>query len=212
MAPLDVLYGIAEESGLEVLEDAGESLGARFGNSRLGRSPCACVFRLPLLTPAIPSHAALVTLPHTLAQRFDPLVKTIRLGDGAAEVARRQLESWEDRLAARRANASCYSSNLVRYDAFQIPSTPEDALPVYSNYLLRVTRFSRVSADDLYKLLKESGIETRRVALPLSERSLVRLPVTEGVRSDGILLPADKGLTEMQREHVLDTIFGYAIG
>ena len=55
-------------------------------------------------------------------------------------------------------------------------------------------------------------IETRRVALPLSERSLVRLPVTEGVRSDGILLPVEQGLTETQREHVLDTIFGYAIG
>ena len=207
-AALDQLYGIAERAGLEVVEAAGASLGARFGESRLGRSPCTCVFRMPLGA----AHAALVTVPHALAPRFAELADEHRLGDGAASAARRLLETWDDRVAMRRENASAYSAALVRYDAFDIPPTPEDALPVYAGYVLRLTRFSRTLADDMYKLLSESGVETRRLSIPLSERELARLPVAEAAASSGLLLPVEMPLTEAQRDHILDSLFSYAIG
>jgi dTDP-4-amino-4,6-dideoxygalactose transaminase len=73
-------------------------------------------------------------------------------------------------------------------------------------------RFARTSAEDLYKLLGESGIETRRIAVPASERDLAQLPVTEEARSNGLLLPVRAGLTKEECEHILDSIFDYAIG
>ena len=158
------------------------------------------------------AHAALVTVPHTLAPRFAELADKHRLGDGAAFATRQLLEMWDDRVAMRRQNAGAYSAALVRYDAFEIPVTPEDALPVYAGYLLRLTRYACTLADDMYKLLCEGGVETRRLSIPLSERELTRLPVAEGAASCGLLLPVEIPLTEAQRDHILDALFSYAIG
>lgn len=208
-AELDLLYGLAEERGLELIEDAGCALGARIGDSRLGRSPCACVFRLPLVRGA---SAGLLTLPAGLVERFTPLVEGLRIGDGAATLGRAALERADDRTAVQRAHASAYSSELSRYDAFTVPPTPEDALPTYTGYLLGLTRFARTTAEDLRKLLAEKGIETRRLQLPLGDRDLAGLPVADQARANGMLLPVHAELTEEQRDVVLDAIFGFAIG
>jgi len=211
-AELDELYGLAEERGLELFEDGCASLGARFAGSRIGRSPCACVFRLPLGAHAPGFQTCLVALPRSLATLLAPRLAEQRIGDGLAVLARRALVHWEDRIAARRRVASAYSAELSRYDAFRIPPTPEQALSTYSDYLLRLTRFARTSADDLAKLLAESGVETRRLRLPLTERELASLPAAEHARATGLLLPVDESLTDSQRDRVLDEIFGFAIG
>jgi perosamine synthetase len=211
-AELDLLYGIAQARRLEVVEDGGPSLGARFGDSRLGRSPCTCVFRLPLGPESAGSEAALVTLPPALAQRVEPLAKDLRLGEHAAALALRELESLDARISARRERARTYSAEFSRYDAFRIPATPRDALSTHAGYLLRLTRFARTTADDLHKLLGECGIETRRLELPLRERDLAGLPTAEGARASGLLLPVSETLTPEDQERVLDAIFGYAIG
>ena len=210
-AALDALYEIAESAGLELIEDGGASLGARFGESRLGRSPCACVFRVPLGQTPSASHAGLLVVPDSLAERLREPAQEQRLGDGAASALRGLLRTWDDRISTRRENARAYSAALVRYDAFEIPPTPEDALPVYAGYVLRLTRFARTGADDLHKLLGEAGIETRRLAVPLANRELVRLSIVESTATNGLLLPVEN-LTDAEREHVLDAIFSYAIG
>ena len=210
-AALDELYAIAEGAGLEVIEDGGPSLGARFGDSRIGRSPCACVFRLRLgQGPA--GAVALAALPPALMERISPTVEGLRLGDGAAAAARRHLAQYDDEIAVRRRNAGELSSNLVRYDAFEVPPTPEDTLPTYASYVLRITRFSRTSADDLHKLLRDFGIETRRLSLPLRDRELSRLPLTDLTACSTLLLPVGSHLSEHQREHMLDALYSYAIG
>ncbi|HTO09625.1 MAG TPA: DegT/DnrJ/EryC1/StrS family aminotransferase [Myxococcota bacterium] len=211
-AELDALYALAEERRLEVIEDGCESLGARFGSSRLGRSPCSAVFRVPLGCHAPGFELALVTAPESLAKDLESAVASERAPDGLARLGLEALERWEDRLAARRRSASAYSSEFSRYDAFRVPPTPEDALSTYSGYLLRLTRFARAAADDLGKLLAEAGIETRRLRLPLGERELASLPAAEHARATGLLLPADESLTDSQRDRVMDEIFGYAIG
>jgi dTDP-4-amino-4,6-dideoxygalactose transaminase len=147
-----------------------------------------------------------------MASLLAPRLAEQRIGDGLASLARRALAHWEDRIAARRRLASAYSAEFSRYDAFRVPPTPEQALPTYSDYLLRLTRFARTAADDLAKLLAESGIETRRLRLPLTERELASLPAAEHARATGILLPVDESLTDSQRDRVLDEVFGFAIG
>jgi dTDP-4-amino-4,6-dideoxygalactose transaminase len=208
-APLDELYGLAEERGLEVIEDGAGSLGARFGQARVGASPCACVFRVPL---GGAGRAALLCVPPALASRLPARARELRLGDGAAHALRERLARNEDALSARRAHAAHYSAELCRYDAFQVPPTPGDALPVYSHYALRVTRFARTSAEDLHKLLAEGGIETRRIAVTAVERDLARLPATDHARAGALLLPVSPALLPAHRDRVLEAIFDYAIG
>ena len=100
----------------------------------------------------------------------------------------------------------------MRYDAFRIPSTPEERQPVYSAYVLGLTRFARTTADDLHKLLVEAGIETRRLVLPACDRELIELPTSEQARASSVLLPVHPGIHTAQIDYALDTIFGYAIG
>jgi dTDP-4-amino-4,6-dideoxygalactose transaminase len=210
-AALDELYAFAETRGLEVLEDGASSLGACFGDSRLGRAPCACVFALPI-APVPGGRLHLATVPESLFDRFAALAGPSRVGDGSAAWGRRMLAEWEERLALRRENGARYSAELSPYDAFRVPPTPEGALPVYGQYVLGVTRFARTSPEDLHKLLTELGIESRRIAVSLPERELARLPATEAARSQSLLLPVEAGLTATQLDHVLEAIFDYAIG
>jgi perosamine synthetase len=211
-AELDRLYGIAQARRLEVVEDGGASLGARFGDSRLGRSPCTCVFGLPLGGECTGIEAALLTLPPALAARVEPLAKDVRLGERAAALALRELRALDARISARRERARSYSAEFARYDAFRVPATPPDALSTHAGYLLRLTRFARTTADDLHKLLAECGIETRRLELAPQDRDLAGLPCAEGARAGGLLLPVDAHVTAAEQERVLDAIFGYAIG
>lgn len=211
-APIDLLYGLAEEHALEVIEDGSNSLGARFGESRIGRSPCACVFRLPAAGSPGKESLALVALPEQWAERFEPEGKALRASDACSTMARSELARLEDTISERRANASFYSSELVPYDAFRVPVTPEDGLSTHAGYLLRLTRFARTSAADLARLLGESGIETQRLQLGITERELGALPCTDEALHTSLLLPVGPGLDDSQREHVLDSIFGYAIG
>ncbi len=73
-------------------------------------------------------------------------------------------------------------------------------------------RFARTSADDLHKLLLDGGIETRRLHPPLADRDLAALPCSDSALATGLLLPIEPPLGEARREHLLDAIFGYAIG
>jgi dTDP-4-amino-4,6-dideoxygalactose transaminase len=211
-AALDELYGVAAELGLEVLEDGANSIGARFGSSRLGRSPCTCVFGFPGRVSGVRPLMALVTLSPALESRLGRVFEKFRVGDGLARIAQRTFDAWDDVLSTRREIAREYSTALVPYDAFRVPSTPEGALPVYPCFLLRLTRFARTTAEDLSKLLRESGLENRRMIVPASERELAKLPCTEESRETSVLLPIHRALSPEHRERTLDAIFDYAIG
>jgi dTDP-4-amino-4,6-dideoxygalactose transaminase len=211
-AALDHLYGVADELGLEVLEDGANSIGARFGSSRLGRSPCTCVFGFPARPSGLQPQLALVTLSPALESRLGRVFEKFRVGEGLAKIAQRTLDGWEDVLSTRREIAREYSTALTPYDAFRVPPTPEGALPVYPCFLLRLTRFARTTAEDLSKLLRESGLENRRLVLPASEREVARLLCTEEARQSSLLLPMHPELSRDDRERTLDAIFDYAIG
>ena len=211
-ADLAALYSFASDAGLELLEDGCAGLGARCEESRIGRSPCTVVFRLPLAAGDIGFEPVLVSLSEPLAERLAALPGAGRLPDAAARLARARLDAWDDLLAARRENARLYSSELGRYDAFRIPPTPEGRLPVYACFVLGVTRFARASAEDLHKLLAEAGIETRRIVPAASGRELGELPVTDQARASSLLLPVHGDLHRAQIDRVLDALFDYAIG
>jgi len=211
-ADLERLSAIAGEAGLELIEDAGPGLGDMLGAQRIGHSPSTCVFQLPLADPAANSRAALATLAPHLAASVRRSAAHRRLADGASELLLARLAHWDRILEARRENAQLFSSEFGRYDAFEIPRVAEGQTPTYASYVLRVTSYARTSADDLHKLLRESGIETRRMARLTHDRELCEIPVAERVCSSALLLPIDLPLEGQLREQLLDTIFDYAIG
>jgi dTDP-4-amino-4,6-dideoxygalactose transaminase len=209
-AALGALREVAHEAGIALIEDGCQSLGARESGLRLGGGPSPCVFQLPLGTPLPADGAALVTLPGGWALAGGPSVR--RLGDGAAAVARAKLRDLENVLSRRRAHATRYSSELSPYDAFVVPRTPSERFPTYAGYALRLTHFARSSPEDLRKLLEESGIEVRRIHLPLVDREIADLPALDDLCAHSLLLPIHSELEEVDLQTVLDAIFDYAVG
>ena len=209
-AALDQIYPLAEQAGLEVLEDAGRSLGTRFDESRVGRSPCTSVFELPLAGTS--PDAALLALPNSLAARLEDSARAVALPDAEALQALAHFRGWEDELQARALVGRAYNDELARYDAFRLPVGRPLRPAGYAGYALSLTRFARTSADDLHRLLLEGGVETRRLSLPARERDLADLPVAESARHNTIVLPAHSGLSEEDLQLLLDLLFDYAIG
>lgn len=227
-AAIDRVYPLAEESGLEVIEDAGHSLGARFDSSRIGRSPCTAVFQVPV--PGHASDAALLAGPQSLIEAIEALepLEALEALEAEGEADRSPsitvlaparagatlglVSGWDDELESRLQIGRAYNEQLSRYDAFRIPSGAPERPTTYAGYALSLTRFARTSADDLHRLLLEGGVESQRPVMPARERDLADLPVAESARHNTIVLPAHSELGEDDLQLVLDLLFDYAIG
>jgi len=218
-AAIDRVYPLAEARGLEVIEDAGHSLGARFDSSRIGRSPCTAVFQVPVPGQAL--DAALVAGPQSLIEAIgslgpeeeaerSPSIPALAPARAGATLDR--ITDWDGELESRLQIGHAYTEQLARYDAFRIPSSAPERPTTYAGYALSLTRFARTSADDLQRLLLEGGVESQRPAMPARERDLADLPVAESARHNTIVLPAHSELSEDDLQLVLDLLFDYAIG
>jgi dTDP-4-amino-4,6-dideoxygalactose transaminase len=211
-ADLSALEPLAREAGIALLEDAGAAFGASIDGRKLGASPSACTFQLQFASPAVGCSATLLALPAALEERVLPLADKLRLCDGAAELALRALARVDAELEVRRRHAQVYSAELARYDAFQIPATPPERTSAWAGYPLRVTAFARTGAEDLTRLLSESGIEARMIAPLACERELCNVPIAERACSTTVVLPVNSAIDDEMRSVILDTIFDYAIG
>jgi dTDP-4-amino-4,6-dideoxygalactose transaminase len=211
-ADLPALQAIAREAGIHLLEDAGAAFGASLGASKIGASPSTCTFQLAFAAPSAGCCATLLALPAELEERVLPLSDKLRLCDGAAELALRALARLDADLEVRRRHAQIYGAELGRYDAFQIPASLPERASAWLGYPLRVTAFARTGAEDLSRLLSESGIEARMIAPLACERELCNVPIAERACTTTVVLPVSSGIDDEMRSIILDTIFDYAIG
>jgi dTDP-4-amino-4,6-dideoxygalactose transaminase len=211
-ADMEALEAIGIRRGVPIVQDATMAFGARVGSRPVGMSPGIAVLRIPVTAPEIERGTTFLAVPGDLASRLEPHVEKVRLSDGAARTLLGALPRYAREREVRQRNGAVYSSELLRYDAFQVPAQPVGREPVYSAFALRMTPFSRTNADDLAKLLADTGIETRQVAPLYSETFMTEIPIAERARAATLLLPVSSALTEEMRELVLDAIFDYAIG
>lgn len=211
-ADLAALEALTQARGIPLVEDAAAAFGARLGARHVAAGSLPALATLPWPGCASGRRATFLTLDRSRAETLLARSEKLRLSDAAAWCALQDLAGLEDELAARRRNAAHYSRELVRYDAFHVPLPGAEELPSYGAYALRVTSFARTSAEDLARLLAESGIETRTIAAVGSDRELSEVPLSERIRASTLLLPVSSALDEKLQGVVLDAIFDYAIG
>ncbi len=211
-ADLGAIYELTSQRGVPVIEDGACALGALYGSSRIGASPANALFTLPISSLALESRAAFLAVHGEFGARVAGSCEKLRLSNELARKADLFFGDLEEELSIRRGNALIYSSELVRYDAFTVPVTPDGRLPTYAAYALRVTSFARTCAEDLCRLLAECGIDTRMIAPVGSDRELSDVPLSERIRCSTVLLPVGRHVNDEIRGQVLDAIFDYAIG
>lgn len=224
------IVGVARQYGLAVVEDATESLGARYDGLPVGRHGDVACFSFngnKLITTGgggmiITDDAGLAARARYLTtQAKDDPVEYVhneigynyRLTNLQAAVGCAQLERLPRYLAVKRRIAAAYSEGLRSVPGIQcIGEAPraQSAFWLYS-ILVEPTRYGR-SSRELMTHLAERGIQARPLWQPLHKSPAhaaspdSRCPIAEQLHVQGLSLPSSVGLLADDQARVIDLI------
>jgi perosamine synthetase len=227
---LDAIVGLADRHGLQVVEDATESLGARYKDRQVGgdgRLACLSFNGNKLVTSG--GGGMIVTSDEGLARRAkylttqakDDAVEFVhgevgfnyRLTNVQAAIGCAQLERLEEYLLIKRVLATRYRQALANVSGVTIPSEASWASSAWWLFTLAIDP-ERFGCDSrtLMARLRAGGIETRPLWQPLHLSPPHRdayqppCPVAEDVHRTALSIPCSVGLAEPERRRVVAAI------
>jgi perosamine synthetase len=226
---MDPLLELARSYGLPVVEDATESLGARYRGrmaGTLGAVGCFSFNGNKLITTG--GGGMLVTDDATLAARAKYLTTTAkddpiefvhgevgfnyRLTNVQAALGCAQLERIDEHLSAKRHIARRYDLALSELPGLSVmPRAPwvESALWLYTG-LFDAGRYPGGSRPILHAL-QRAGIETRPLWQPLHRSPAhqpndATCPVAERLQLEALSFPCSVGLTDTDQDRVIEAV------
>ena len=227
---MDPLLDLARRYGLAVVEDATESLGARYKDRMVGNLGDIAVFSFngnKLITTG--GGGMIVTDNREWADRarylttqakddpieyvHDEVGFNYRLTNVQAAMGCAQLEDIEDRIAAKRAIAEAYRDGLVDVEGVALPEEAGWASSAWWLYTVLVDR-AAFGLDSRAVLLSlgDAGIQTRPLWQPLHLSSAHagsqggRCEVAERLHRDALSLPSSVGLTPGEQQRVIEEL------
>jgi len=232
LADLGRLVGLAEASGLVLVEDAAQAHGAERDGFRAGAAGTAGCFSFypsknlgalgdagavtcsdPALAGAL---RALREHGQTAKHRHEREGYTARLDTIQALVLRRKLESLDGWNAERRAAAAGYLERLAGVGDLGLPPVAAGSDPVWHLFVVTTAAPDRLGA-----FLAERGVGTARhypapvhrlpayASLGYQEGAF---PVAERLARGVLSLPLFPGITEEQLDHVAAAVTEYFAG
>lgn len=232
-ADMDPLLELCDRYGVAVVEDAAESLGARYKGKASGTFGRIGIYSFngnKIITTS--GGGMLVTEEKDIAdqarflatQARDPaphyehstIGYNYRMSNILAGVGRGQLTVLEDRVASRRAVFETYRRELADVDWLEWMPEPEWS---YSTHWLSAGAIrddvSTVTATDVIKRLSGEFIEARPLWKPMHLQPVFarhqyfrhsNTSISDGLFERGICLPSGSNLTAEQLSRVVDTI------
>jgi dTDP-4-amino-4,6-dideoxygalactose transaminase len=228
-ADMAALNTIANRHGLTVIEDAAQALGSKF------RGQCAGTFGAAAAISFFPAKVlgclgdggAVVTNNDAIQDRMLQLRDHGRRSDGEivswglnsrldnlqAAILDARLRNYPSVIERRRAVARLYRSHLHRLQELKLPPGPDDDqdhFDIYQNYEIEAQR-----RDQLRAHLNSSGIGT---ILPWGGKAVhqwdklgftQKLPFTEKMFEQILLLPLNMSITDEDVTQVCDAIYGF---
>lgn len=229
MADMRRLSRVADEQGLQIVEDACQAHGARRDGFTPGRASRAAVFSFypaknlgamgdagALVTDdeELAAHArALRVHGETRKYHHEHVGYTARLDTIQAIVLLEKLSLLDEWNQQRRDAARFYTHALARIDHLGLPPVPEGSDPVWHLYVVRTPQPELLAA-----FLAERGIHTARhypepPHLAPAYRCLGftsgDFPVAEALAREALSLPLYPGISEGQLEWVCEAIHDY---
>lgn len=226
---LDPIRELAARYGLAVVEDSSESLGALYKGRRIGSGGLSCLSFNGNKLVTTGGGGAIVTDDAALAERAaylatqakdDPLEYVhheigfnYRMPSLNAALGCGQLETIEDRLAAKRRIAGRYAHGLAGIPGISLMPQAPWAQCTWWLYTVRVDprRFGRDSRDLMRKLSGERII-SRPIFEPMHKSKAhegsqaVGGDVSGRIVSEALSLPSSVGLSDEDQQRVIDTI------
>jgi perosamine synthetase len=229
---MDPILELARKFGLVVIEDATESLGARYKDRRVGHLGDAACFSFngnKLLTTGgggmiVTDNGAWADKAKylTTQAKDDPLEYVhnergfnYRLTNLLAAMGCAQLEKVEEFIEAKRAVAGRYRQALAGVPGIRLMAQAPWAASVFWLYTVLVdAKEYGMDSRQLQRRLAAAGIETRPLWQPLHKSPAHRgafatdCEVADRLHRDGLSLPCSVGLTADDQARVTETIRG----
>ncbi len=228
-ADMAALQVIGNRHGLTIVEDAAQALGSRF------RGQCAGTFGAAAAISFFPAKVlgclgdggAVITNDDAVFDRMLQLRDHGRRADGEivswglnsrldnlqAAILDARLQEYPAVIERRRAIARLYRAQLHNLEELKLPPGPDDDadhFDIYQNYEIEALRRDRLRAH-----LNESGIGT---LLPWGGKAVhqwdklgftKKLPLTEKIFEQILLLPLNMSITDEEVTHVCNAIYHF---
>jgi len=224
---MKTVNAVADDHNLIVIEDAAQSLGAKFGGKNAGSfglTSCFSFYPAKILGCA-GDGGALLTNDDAIAEKARLLRDhgyrrstgdilfygyNSRIDNIQAAILDVKLKYLPDWIKRRREIAAMYHNGLKNLDTITLPPVPVpagDYFDVFQNYVIRTQK-----RDRLFGFLQEKGIETliswptpthHHPSLQLSH---FRLPVTEKISKEVLSLPLYPEISDENIACVIETI------
>lgn len=220
-AAMDEIMEIARAHALRVIEDAAEAHGALYRDRRVGTIGDLGVFSFygnKILTTG--EGGAIVTSSEDLANRAAHLRDhamskerrywhtetgyNYRMTNLQAAVGVAQLTQVGDFLARRREILDVYRHYLAP-NGLDLNPTVGDVTPVNWMTSIVINGIAREARDEVIRILRESGVDTRPFFFPVSEFPMYRTTsgvVSSALSKSGLNLPTFIGLRDEDIAHV----------
>ncbi len=226
---MDKIMRLAKKYNLIVIEDAAQSLGAKFNGKMAGSfgiTGCFSFYPAKILG-ALGDGGIVTTNNKNIAEKIHLLRNhgqktktkivcygfTSRLHNLQAAVLNVKFKYLPKWIRRRREIAQIYSKGLLDISEIKLPSAPRADVrffDAYQNYVIRAQK-----RDELFNHLKENGVETLikdpiplhfHIALGLSQ---FKLPYTERLAKEVISLPMYPELTNKQVEYAISCVCNF---
>lgn len=149
-----------------------------------------------------------------VAESYDEVGFNYRMTDLQAAIGLVQLKRLPGFLHRRRARAAKYTAALRSLPFLVTPSEPSGAESNFQSYMVRIEEGAPMQRDELMQSLLDRGISTRRGIMAIHrERPYLeaawdeRLPETNRVTNQAIILPLFDQMTDVDQDYILESIF-----
>jgi perosamine synthetase len=225
---------IAKKHNLLVIEDAAQSIGAKYFDKATGNLADISCFSLYATKNIISGEGGMITTNNNMWDQKARLFRqhgqdekkryeyfglgyNFRMMDLQAAIAIEQLERIDLITKKRQEVASIYTKNLSGIKGLITPCVKNNRSSSYHQYTLRVTGGFKTSRDKFRNYLEGVGIETR-VYYPKALYSFEHLkfnncpkdfPVTEKTISEVLSIPINQFLSRKEIYYIIDQIKTY---
>jgi perosamine synthetase len=150
---------------------------------------------------------------NVVVESYEEVGFNYRMTDLQAAVGLVQLRRIEAFVARRIAIGERYTRGFADHPALAVPQVPDGVRFNYQTYLLRLTAKSRVTRDELMRVLLDRGIATRRGVMAAhlepayaSAPRRVSLDATEEAERTTVVLPLFHDLDARDQDRVIETV------
>lgn len=217
---MDAIHRIAKKYNLLVIEDAAEAHGAEYKYKKIGGLSDATCFSFYANKIISTGEGGMIT---TNNQEFYEKARIIRehafskerhfwheylgynyrMTNMQAAIGVAQVENFETLVSKRIRNANFYMETLKGVKGITFPPQHKDVKNVYWMFSILLNEISKISRDNLRKILADKGIETRTFFIPIHLQPIYykseykgKFPVSEYLCKHGLYLPSSGNLDE----------------